>query len=142
MSPSRRLRPVQQVAESKEKKAAQHMGRARVHLAQEEAKLEQLRQYHHEYLERFQQAAASGMSATQLQEYRAFLAKLDEAIRQQEKVVAASVADHSSHKDNWKQKRTRTQALGKVVERYRDEERKAADRTEQKESDDLNNRTK
>ena len=142
MSPSKRLKPVQQVAESKEKKAAHHMGQARMHLAQEEAKLQQLKQSHQEYLERFQQVAATGMSATQLQEYRAFLAKLDEAIQQQEKVVAASMASHTTQKDNWKQKRTRTQALGKVVDRYRKEERKAADLTEQKENDENNNRPK
>lgn len=142
MSPSKRLKPVQQVAESKEKRAAHHMGQARQHLVQEEAKLHQLKEYHQEYLSRFQQVASTGMSASQLQEYRAFLAKLDEAIQQQEKVVAASMASHSSHKDNWKQKRTRTQALGKVVDRYRKEERKAADLTEQKESDENNNRPK
>jgi flagellar FliJ protein len=142
MSPSKRLKPVQQVAASRERNAARSMGKARQHLAQEEAKLAQLKQYHQEYLERFQQVASQGMSAAQLQEYRAFLVKLDEAIQQQEKVVAASMANHSTHKNNWKQKHTRTQALGKVVERYRKEERKAADRSEQKENDERNNRSK
>ena len=142
MSPSKRLKPVQDVAATRERKAARTMGEARVHLAQEEAKLAQLKQYHQEYLERFQQVASQGMSATQLQEYRAFLAKLDEAIRQQEKVVAASMVNHSSHRDNWKLKHTRTQALGKVVERYRKEEVKAANLTEQKENDERNNRSK
>jgi flagellar FliJ protein len=142
MSPTKRLKPVQQVAASRERNAARTMGQARQHLAQEEAKLVQLKQYHQEYLQRFQQVASQGMSASQLQEYRAFLVKLDEAIQQQEKVVAASMANHSSHKNNWKQKRTRTQALGKVVERYRKEERKAADRSEQKETDERNIRSK
>lgn len=142
MSPSKRLKPVQQVAANRERNAARTFGQARQHLAQEEAKLAQLKQYHQEYLDRFNQVASQGMSVTQLQEYRAFLAKLDEAIQQQQKVVAASLANHSSHKDNWKQKRTRTQALGKVVERYRREERKAADRVEQKENDEHNNRNK
>ncbi|MCU7852079.1 MAG: flagellar export protein FliJ [Candidatus Thiodiazotropha sp. (ex Monitilora ramsayi)] len=142
MSPSKRLKPVQQVAASKERNAARTMGQARKHLAQQEAKLQQLKAYHQEYLERFQQSASQGISATQLQEYRAFLAKLDGAIQQQEKVVAESAVNHSSRKDNWKQKRTRTQALGKVVDRYRKEEQKTADRNEQKESDEHNNRTK
>lgn len=142
MSPSKRLKPVQQVAATRERNAARTMGQARKHLAQEEAKLEQLRQYHQEYLDRFQQAASQGISATQLQEYRAFLAKLDEAIQQQVKVVANSMANHSSHKDNWKQKHTRTQALGKVVERYRKEELKDEDRKEQKENDEHNTRPK
>jgi flagellar FliJ protein len=142
MSPSKRLKPVQQVAASRERNAARTMGQARQHLAQEEAKLAQLRQYHQEYLQRFAQVASQGMSANQLQEYRAFLAKLDEAVRQQEKVVAASMANHSTHKNNWKQKHSRTQALGKVVERYRKDEVRSADRKEQKENDERNNRTK
>ena len=142
MSPSKRLKPVQQVAATRERNAARTMGQARQHLAQEEAKLAQLKQYHQEYLGRFQKAASRGMSASQLQEYRAFLAKLDAAIQQQEEVVAASQANHTSHKDNWKQKHTRTQALGKVVERYRREERRVEDRSEQKENDERNNRTK
>ena len=142
MSPSKRLKPVQQVAANREQKAARSMGQARANLAQEEAKLAQLKQYHQEYLTRFQEASAQGMSVAQLQEYRAFLGKLDEAIEQQQKVVAASMATHSTHRDDWKQKRTRTQALGKVVERYRKEERKVADRVEQKESDERNNRGK
>jgi flagellar FliJ protein len=142
MSPSKRLKPVQQVAATRERNAARTMGQARQHLAQEEAKLAQLRQYHQEYLQRFQTVASQGMSANQLQEYRAFLAKLDEAVRQQEKVVATSMANHSTHKNNWKQKHSRTQALGKVVERYRKDELKAADCKEQKENDERNNRIK
>ncbi len=142
MSPSKRLKPVQKVAASRERNAARTMGQARQHLAQEEAKLLQLKLYHQEYLERFNAVAAQGMSVTQLQEYRAFLAKLDAAIKQQEKVVAASMANHTTQKDNWKQKHTRTQALGKVVERYRREELKAENRSEQKENDEHNTRSK
>jgi flagellar protein FliJ len=142
MSPSKRLKPVQQVAESRERNAARTMGQARKHLAQEEAKLLQLRQYHQEYLDRFKLASSQGISVTQLQEYRAFLAKLDDAIRQQEKIVATSETNHSNQKDNWKQKHTRTQALGKVVERYRKEERKDEDLKEQKANDEHNTRAK
>jgi flagellar FliJ protein len=141
MSPSKRIKPVQQVAATRERDAARTMGHARQLLAQEEAKLVQLKQYHQEYLARFQQVSSQGMSAAQLQEYRAFLSKLDDAIQQQEKVGATSVANHTTHRDNWKQKRTRTQALDKVVQRYRREERKSADRVEQKENDERNNRT-
>jgi flagellar FliJ protein len=140
MSPSKRLKPVQRFAHSKEQKAARMMGQAKKNLQQEEAKLEQLKQYHQEYLDRFQQMAREGMSATQLQEYRAFLAKLDEAIKQQQEVVAASVVNHSSSKKVWKKKHSRTQALNKAVERFRQQEQKSADRQEQKESDDHSQR--
>ncbi len=138
MSPSKRLRPVQRFAHSKEQTAARSMGAARRNLEQEEAKLQQLKVYHQEYLERFQTLAAEGISAAQLQEYRSFLAKLDEAIRQQEQIVAASTVNHNSHKDNWKQKHSRTQALNKVVDRYERQEQQSEDRREQKENDDRN----
>lgn len=142
MSPSKRLKPVQRFAHSKEQKAARVMGQAKKSLQQEEAKLEQLKQYHQEYLERFKQMAREGMSATQLQEYRAFLAKLDEAVNQQQEVVAASIVNHSSSKSVWKKKHSRTQALNKAVDRFREQEKKIADTREQKESDEHSQREK
>ena len=136
MSPSKRLKPVQRIAETREQKAARHMGQARKTLQEEETKLSQLQQYHQEYLMRFASAAKKGISAPQLQEYRRFLEKLDETVRQQQAVVAARQADHATTRDSWRQKRTRTQALNKVVDRYRKQELKTADRNEQKESDE------
>jgi flagellar protein FliJ len=141
MSPSKRLKPVQQVAHSRETAAARTMGRSHKTLQQEEAKLNQLKQYHEEYLQRFESAAQKGISANHLQEYRAFLGKLDTAIKDQEKVVANSKVDHSSNKDTWRQKHTRTQALNKVAERHLPNEKKAADQKEQKESDERSQRS-
>ena len=141
MSPSKRLHPVRRVAESREQKAARHMGESHKHLLAEEAKLTQLRQYHIEYLQRFEDAAKRGLSSAQLQEYRAFLDKLDDAIRQQEGVVQAHKHEHDSKKDNWRQSHNRTQALNKVVDRYQRQELQSADRQEQKESDDRSQRT-
>jgi flagellar FliJ protein len=142
MSPSKRLKPVHRFAHNKEQNAARTMGQARKNLEQEEARLLQLKQYHQEYLLRFEQMAREGMTSTQLQEYRAFLAKLDEAINQQQQVVAASMVNHNSQKTNWKQKHSRTQALNKVINRYQEQERQSEDRKEQKESDDQNQRNR
>ncbi|MEN8165865.1 MAG: flagellar export protein FliJ [Pseudomonadota bacterium] len=141
MSPSKRLTPVRRFAQSREHKAARHMGQSHKTLQEEEAKLNQLKQYHQEYLRRFDAAARKGIGAPQLQEYRAFLEKLDQAIRQQRDVVSASMADHSNNKDNWRQKHTRTQAIDKVVDRYRRQERANEGRHEQKESDDRSQRS-
>jgi flagellar FliJ protein len=141
MSPSKRLTPVRRVAQSREQKAARHLGQSHRTLQEEETKLKQLKRYHQEYLQRFEEVAKKGISAPQLQEYRAFLEKLDQTIRQQRDVVSASLVDHSSKKDDWRQKHTRTQALNKVVTRYQQQERKAEDRHEQKESDDRSQRS-
>lgn len=140
MVQSKRLKPVHRVAESREQTAAKELGDSKRYVHEQEARLEELRRYHAEYLERFHTAAKMGMSALQLQEYRAFLAKLERAIREQEEVIKSGRNVHKFKKDNWQQKHVRTQALGKVIDRYKMAETKAQDKREQKESDDRNQR--
>lgn len=141
MSPSKRLKPVQRIAASREQKAARHMGQSHKLLQAEEVKLNQLKQYHQEYLRGFEAAASRGISANQLQEYRAFLNKLSEAIRQQEGVVAASRSNHTSSKNDWRKKHTRTEALNKALTRFQQQEKSLQERNEQKESDERNQRS-
>ena len=106
----------------------------------QEARLEELKRYHAEYLQRFQQSAQTGISVAQLHEYRAFLAKLELAIEEQEKVVWASQQHHSNHKEQWQQKHIRSQVLDKVVARYQQKSVKAVEFREQQELDDRSQR--
>jgi len=140
MVQSKRFRPVQRVAESREQTAARELGDSRRAVKEQEQRLDELHTYHSEYLERFQTAAAKGISAIQLHEYRAFLAKLERAIREQESIIAESRNVCAFRQETWQQKRVRTQALGKVVERCQQEEQQVADKREQKESDDRSQR--
>lgn len=140
--PSKRFKPVQRVAESQEQKAAKAFGQSQRQMQDQEARLEELKQYHREYLQRFEETSRLGMSAVQLHEYRAFLAKLETAIKEQERIVRASQQNRSNHMANWQQKHMRTQVLDKVVARYTDAESKTNETREQKESDErsqLNN---
>ncbi len=140
MTPSKRFKPVQRIAESREQDAARQFGKSQRNVEQQKTRLEELKQYHKEYNENFQAAAKSGITATQMHEYRAFLAKLENAIKAQEKTVTASQQASFVQKENWKQKHTRTQALGKVMERYKNSEQQARDSREQKEADDRSQR--
>jgi flagellar FliJ protein len=140
MSSSKRLRPVQRVAQTREKSAAKELGDSQRRTRDQEARLEDLKRYHQDYLDRFEVSARNGMASGQLQEYRAFLDKLDRAIKEQERVVQMSQVECVSRKDAWQQKRVRTQALGKVVDRFRSAELKAGEGREQKESDDRSQR--
>lgn len=136
MVQSKRLKPVHRVAESREQVAARELSNSRRYVHQQEERLGKLRSYHAEYLERFHSAAKVGMSAIQLQEYRAFLAKLERAIQEQEAIIVDGRNVQQFKKDTWRQKRVRTQALGKVIDRYKQAENKAEDKREQKEADD------
>ncbi len=140
MVPSRRFEPVQRVAKSREDSAARELGDSKRRMQEQESKLSDLKQYHQEYLDRFSTAAKNGMSASQLQEYRAFMSKLESAIEAQQRVVQERQMECTSRKEEWKQKRVSTQALDKVMERFQTAEQKARDSLEQKESDERSQR--
>lgn len=139
---SRRFKPIQRVAVSREQTAARELGDCRRRMHEQEERLEDLCKYHREYLDQFHTAARQGMSATQLQEYRAFLAKLERAIKEQEKIVHLRRNECDQSQENWQQKHVRTQVLGKVVERCVKEEDKQLNHREQKETDDHNQRSR
>ncbi len=140
MSPSKRFQPVQKLARSREQEAARNLGDIQRQMQAHASRLSELRNYHQEYLARFHAAAENGMSAAQLMEYRAFLAKLERAIAEQEQVLERSQIACSNSRDQWKAKHIRTQALGKVVDRMRREERKLEESREQKQQDERNQR--
>ncbi len=142
MVQSKRLRPVHRVAASREQTAAKELGDSTRYVHEQEERLEELRRYHAEYIDRFHSAAKMGMSALQLQEYRAFLAKLERAIREQQTIIKDGLNVRKFKKDSWQQKHVRTQALGKVIDRYKKAENRAEDKREQKETDDRNQRSR
>jgi flagellar export protein FliJ len=76
------------------------------------------------------------MDAVKLQNYRSFLDRLGEAKRQHQKNLEAARADYEKRRALWSEKRVEAESLGRVVERFRKEERAAEERREQREGDD------
>ncbi len=76
------------------------------------------------------------MDVKQLQEYRLFLARLNDAIAQQQKTVLQAERDVERCRSGWMRTRTRSQALDKVRERYQHVERQEAERREQADLDE------
>jgi len=140
MSPTDRFKPVQRIAQSREQKAARELGSSQRNARDQTSRLEELKRYHSEYLERFQNASRAGISVPQMQEYRTFLGKLEQAIEAQKQVVNSSQQECSVRKESWKQKRVRTQVYGKVMDRFETAEQRLDDAREQKETDDRNQR--
>jgi len=140
MNGSDRFKPVLKVAANREAKAARQFGLSKKQQNEEEGKLVNLRQYHAEYMTRFQQSASSGMTASQLCEYQAFLSKLETAINDQEEVVRQSKLNCTQEKQKWTQKHIRTQAMDKVMGRMVDTEHKEVESADQKASDEVSQR--
>ena len=135
MMKSKRFEPIQEMASSSANELSGAMAEAARRVAELERQLAQLQTYRDEYVRNSQQSGGS-MDAVKLQNYRSFLDRLGEAMRQQGKNLDAARAEFETRRSKWSDKRIEAESLGRVVERLRKEERSAADRREQGEGDD------
>lgn len=138
MTRSKRLKPVTRVAEQRERRAAVEMAEFRRFLDEQQARLQELVNYREEYTRRFEAAGRAGLDATRATDYRRILTRLGEAVAYQEQRVTGLRQEFEQIHRRWTDTRTRSAALDKVMERYRREERRDADRREQGEFDERN----
>ena len=135
MTKSKRFEPIREIASSSANELSGPMAEAARRVADLERQLAQLQTYRDEYVRNSAQSAGS-MDAVKLQNYRSFLDRLGEAMRQHVKNLDAARAEVEKRRSTWSEKRVEAESLGRVVERFRNEERSAADRREQREGDD------
>lgn len=139
---SRRIQPLHQLALNKEQLAARELGNALTGLNQCRAQLEQLYSYREEYRKQFNQQASYGVSGERLHQYQAFMKQLDQAIQEQHRQLAQQEKLCQQTKQQWQDKRVRSKVLGNVMDRFVSEEQHHEAKTEQRETDDINNRRK
>jgi flagellar protein FliJ len=136
MTRAKRLQPVQQLVEEQQRKLAQSLAAIEKRLTDAQFKLGELERYRQEYETQFSLRAQSGIGVLDLRDYQAFLARLSEAVRQQQALVQRARVDRDLERTRWREAATRAKALDHVVERWRNEERVLLDRREQRESDE------
>jgi len=137
VSRSRRMQPVWRVAESREREAAQAVGKAQRLFEEESARLGELRHYRQEYQRHIEETGAAGVTAARLMELRRFLGRLGLAIEQQQGRIAAARQQLEQKRRLWREAQGRMQALESVMERYRHEEAREGARREQRETDEF-----
>jgi flagellar protein FliJ len=135
MMKSKRFEPIQEIASSSANELSGAMAEAGRRVADLERQLEQLKSYRDEYVRNSAQNGAA-MDAVKLQNYRSFLDRLGEALRQHSKNLDIARAEYEKRRVKWSEKRIEAESLGRAVERFRTEERYAAERREQREGDD------
>ena len=74
-------------------------------VTESETKLQELERYRGEYEKQFTQRAGRGIGATDLRDYQAFLARLAEAIRQQQALVRRARAERDAERQRWQEAR-------------------------------------
>jgi flagellar protein FliJ len=142
MSPTQRLQLVQRVTDDKERQHAQRVAQSRTRVSQCEAKLTELQGYEAGYRRDFGKRAASGIGGAGIREFQAFLAKLAEAIRQQEELLRKAQVESEAEVASWQGAAQRSKIMDKVVERHTATETKARDRRDQRESDERGQRSR
>jgi len=142
MTRSKRMQPVQRVAQNREQNAVQKLGQSQQNLDAQRARLEELRAYRDQYARDFELSGGSGLDATRVQDYRVFLNRLGEAIRQQETLIEQCCSQHEQTRQQWIKTHTHSQAIDKVVSRYRREDHRQQDLKEQREQDERSLRPK
>ena len=104
------------------------MGEAQRTLEHELGRLEELMAYRESYMA--DQSTKKVLQAGQWQDYHKFLGRLNRAVTAQEQVVREGRLNQEAHRKRWAVKRQRLEALSRIVERYRTEELKEAERRE------------
>lgn len=134
---TRKLAPVVKHVDKHEQSALQAVAYSQKQLHMQEEILAQLQRYKAEYTERQCNPQQQSFSAMQLQEFSRFLAQLDETIKQQQKNVEMAAREVEFKRDKWKDKRSRSKAMHKVVDRIQASEQQQAHKTEQKLMDEF-----
>jgi flagellar FliJ protein len=99
--------------------------------------LSELHGYRHDYTQRLQSTSLTGLSASNYQNFRRFIATLDQAIVQQNGVVAQIETRLERERDQWRAHKRRLNAYEALRERNLRQQRTYENRREQRASDEL-----
>ena len=130
-SRANRLQPAADLAHERQEAAMQKLAEQQQRLAKAEAQLAELRRYREEYAE-----TNSGVTVSALLNRRQFVERIDTVIAQQINEVARQQRQLEHARGQWRDAHAREQALGSVIDRYREQERKVEERREQAEIDE------
>jgi flagellar FliJ protein len=136
MMRSKRFEPIQELASNSADNLSRSMADAARRVADLERQFEQLKTYRDEYVAK-STAAGGAMDGLKLQNYRSFIDRLGEAIRQHVSKLDTARAEYERRRVLWSDKRIEAESLSRVIDRFRKEELHVAERREQREGDDF-----
>lgn len=136
MKKTERIGMVRRVVDDIERRKAQALADSEKSVAAAQAKLEELEAYRAAYVRDFTRRAESGLSGAGVREYQVFLTRLDEALRQQAQILSQVRLQRGAELESWRNAARRAAAVGNLASHWQAQERVAADKVEQKESDE------
>lgn len=130
------MQTLQERAEDATRDALCRLSESMKSCRESESRLELLRRYRDEYRMKLDSATRTGVSALELSNFRSFLAKLDEAIGQQDADVAHWRAAVMRSRADWQEAERRARSYGVLNERRAEQARGREARVEQKQNDE------
>lgn len=136
MKRANRLEIVRKVISDKEQECAVHLTGAQNRLAEAERRGIELRRYLREYQQSFEQRAKRGIGVSGMRDYQTFIARIGEAVRQQDGLIQQLRAEAERARAQWRHAAARKSGIGKVVAKAHHEARQLEERQAQKELDE------
>jgi flagellar FliJ protein len=102
-----------------------------------ERQLQALQSYRHDYALRLQSASEGGLSASNYHNFRRFIATLDDAITQQNKVMAQIESRLLGGRQEWNAQKRRLNSYETLLERDARAQKYRENRDEQRSSDEI-----
>jgi flagellar FliJ protein len=133
---SQRLAVVLALEERKEREALERMGEARKLVDQQREQVENLNRYQQEYRQQIRNSQQGVVQVSRLRAWQAFIAQLDQVIRQQQTQLDQAEKVFEVRKQEWQQAWERRRGMEKYIDTCRQQERREQDLREQKLSDE------
>lgn len=136
MNRTKKLEPVVKHVDNHEQTALQAVAFSQQQLQMQQQRLQQLIDYKADYQAR-QFSSTDALGAVQFQEFNRFMAQLDESIKQQQQIIEMAMREVEIKQNTWKDKRARSEAMHKVVDKIKADEQSEAQQKEQKIMDEF-----
>lgn len=131
-----RLGAVRGVMHEAERRQATRLAEDQRRMKAAEQRLQELQRYREDYAHQLASRCAAGISALALRDYQIFIARLDDAIRQQQQIICRLGAELEFERGRWQEAAVRLKSVSTVIERWESQERTFAERAVQSESDE------
>jgi len=136
MTKSKRFEPIREIAGASANEASRFMSEAGNRVAELEKQLDQLKVYREDYVRNLLPDAGA-IDVLKLQNYRTFLDRLGDALRQHEHTLQSARAEFERRRAQWSEKKIEAESLSRAVDRFRSDERRVQEQREQREGDDI-----
>ena len=132
------LQTLMNLAQHQNDSATRKLGHLNKQQLGAQQQLETLRQYRRDYQARLQEFTRGGMDPAELRNFQEFINKLDEAIVQQIKAVEQSKVSTQAGRGEFDSARRKLKSFGTLHQRHTEEQKKVAEKSEQKLLDEHN----